>query len=83
MAGGKCVIKPTLVSDPDNSRKTRDAHVALTDDGMDSEEGDAQHNFWLAKSGQSPAHFVFDLGCEDMIGEVRLRNSHTGAYQKK
>ena len=78
------MMKPTLVSDPDNSRKTRDADVALTDDGEDTEEDDApNHNFWEGKSGKSPAHFVFDLGCADEVGEVRLRNSHTGAYQKK
>ena len=78
------MMKPTLVSDPDNSRKTRDADVTFTDDGEDTEEDVApNHNFWEAESGKSPAHFVFDLGCNDKIGEVRLRNSHTGAYQKK
>ena len=32
------MMKPTLVSDPDNSRKTRDADVTFTDDGEDTEE---------------------------------------------
>ena len=40
------------MSDPDNFRKTRDAHVALADHGMDSEEGEDSHNFWLAQSGK-------------------------------
>ena len=34
---GKCIMRPNVVSDPDNSRKTLDAHVALSDAGEDSE----------------------------------------------
>ena len=76
-------MNPTLLSDPDNSRKPHDAFVALTDNGEDTEYEAEHHNFWEAKPGKKEAHFVFDLGCADEIGEVRLRNSHTPAYRKK
>ena len=72
-------MNPTLLSDPDNSR----AKVALTDNGEDTEDEAAHHNFWEAKQGKKEAHFVFDLGCADEIGAVRLRNSHTHDYRKK
>ena len=39
-------MNPTLLSDPDNSRETHDAYVALTDDGEDTEDKADQHNFW-------------------------------------
>ena len=76
-------MNPTLLSDLDNSRKTLDDNVVLTDNGEDTEDEAEHHNFWEAKPGKKEAHFVFDLGCADEIGEVRLRNSHTPAYKKK